>query len=541
MNKILRTTKLYKLKLYQQIMLLVFCLMLIDISLNVFFIDRQMTVIVNNQLSSNANMAADAIAASPSIRRGLSQTPIDEKLVTQTVNNTSQAIKASIIVLDKKENIVAIFNPTNEALVNDKALSEGNLSALKKLPINIFKSQNAKPIIGDNNQTLGYVLVGYPSTNGREVNSSMFDLLVTAGAIGLALGFLGAWVLAYTVKSTLFGYEPEEISRILEERNTLLDTVNESIFVTDSCLNFHMINSKGQELLRKADVRLTGALEENSFSQIGDPEILQKVLTSGEGLKNADIAINGLPTVGDVIPLKKADGRVDGILLSLNERDNVQEMAEQLSGVTNYADALRARTHEFMNKMHVINGLIFTKNYDELKKYVTNITEDDANEVQDITAKIKNPLLASFLIAKKSRAHELLVDFTLSEESSFSEEIGQQINIHSLIIIIGNLLENSFDILKKKENDRSVLLEILTYENELVIMVANNGEAIPKSDLAKIFQKGYTTKGKGHGYGLALLKERVESLHGTIGVDSDELNGTEFTVEIPLQGECEND
>jgi len=88
-------------------------------------------------------------------------------------------------------------------------------------------------------------------------------------------------------------------------------------------------------------------------------------------------------------------------------------MAEQLSGVTNYADALRAKTHEFMNKMHVINGLIYTKNYDELKKYIADITEDDANEVQDITARIKDPLLASFLIAKKSRSHELLVDFAV--------------------------------------------------------------------------------------------------------------------------------
>jgi CitB family two-component system sensor histidine kinase MalK len=533
MNKTLLNFKPYKLKLYQQIMLLIFCLMLVVVSLNTFFVNKHLEIVIDQQLDNSANMAAEAIATSPTIKGSLAKTPIDEAAILKIVKNVSQSIKASVIVLDKRENIVAIFNPTHDNLISDEALKEGNLTALQKLPANMFKNHNAKPVLDDNRQILGYVLVGFSTEKDKAINEFILNIFVMAGAIGLALGFLGALLLAYSIKRTLSGYEPIEIAHILEERNILLDTVTESIFVTDANFNVYMINSKGKALLKKAG--LENMLDEKnlSFEQIGNTEALKQVLKDGQSVKNADISLNGFATVGDVIPIKRHD-RIDGILLSLNEKDSVQKMAEQLSGVTNYADALRAKTHEFMNKMHVINGLVYTKNYEELKKYVTDITMDDATEVQDITSRIKDPLLASFIIAKKSRAHELLVDFTLSEESGFPEELSKKLNVHSLIIIIGNLLENSFDVLKKKENDRSILLEILTYENELVIMVSNNGEAIPKSMLAKIFQKGYTTKGKGHGYGLALLKEHLDNLHGTISVDSDELNGTEFTVEIPL-------
>jgi len=540
MNKILFNSSNYKLKLYQQIMLLVFCLTIIVVSLNMFFIDKHMDVYVNHQLEDNADMAANAIATAPSIKLALRKTPVDEAMIADTVKGISRAIKASIIVLDKKQNIVSIYNPTNESLLNDDVTQKGNLIALDNLPVNIFKSQNAKTIVDNDNKPLGYVLVGYQTASGRALSASMFNLLVVAGSIGLALGLLGAWLLAYGIKKTLFGHEPIEIAHIMEERNILLDTINEGIFVTDTKLMVRIINSQGQALLKKAGLDTQLPVLNQPFATLGEVDALKDVLHSGVALKGVALSLSGLPTLGDVIPLKN-NGKLDGILVSLREKGSVQEMAEQLSGVTNYADALRAKTHEFMNKMHVINGLIYTKNYDELKKYIADITEDDANEVQDITARIKDPLLASFLIAKKSRSHELLVDFALSEESSFPAELSKKINMNSLIIIIGNLLENSFDVLKKKENDRSVLLEILTYENELVIMVSNNGEAIPQTELAKIFQKGYTTKGKGHGYGLALLKEHVDDLHGTISVDSDELNGTEFTVEIPLQGECKND
>jgi sensor histidine kinase regulating citrate/malate metabolism len=188
-----------------------------------------------------------------------------------------------------------------------------------------------------------------------------------------------------------------------------------------------------------------------------------------------------------------------------------------------------------MNKMHVISGLLATDNLSELKKYIQQISSSDEVNIEHIISRIKDPLLSGFLIGKKSRANELQIDFSLSEESSFPADLGKIISINDIILIIGNLLENSFEALRFYESERIVNLAILAYDDEIIVTVENNGPAISSDVLAKIFKKGYTTKGSGHGVGLFLVQERLAAIEGKISVESDTLNGTVFTVEIPLK------
>ena len=530
-----RIHKLPTLKLYQQIMLLVFFLLLLVFSLNVFFTREHIGDILNSRRGNSSGIIADTISTSAPVITALTHDPIDRETVEEVVKTISQATKASIIVFDSQENIVTISNPNMDNAPSSNGTTPNNLLALKELPQNMFNSQNAKPIV-KNGLTYGYVLVGFPNSNSDALMNFFTNILIVACTLGLTIGLIGSLILAYIIKKNMFGLEPLEIAHLLKERNILLDTVNESIFFTDDNLQLKLVNSKAQKLLEKTGKQIDSQPINYSFAELGETQLLQKVLETGESLHNIDLTLNGLATIGDIILLKYGNS-ITGLLISVNEKDTVQAMAERLSGVTNYANALRARTHEFMNKMHVVKGLVFTKNYEQLQEYVETITESELNESKDIQDRIKQPLLASFLLAKKSRAYELQVDFSISEESNLPAILPSSITVHDLIVIIGNLLENGFDVLREKKTDRNLLLEILSYENELVIIVSNNGAAIPQSELAKIFEKGYTTKGKGHGYGLALLKERVDKLHGTINVDSDDLNGTEFAIEIPLEGE----
>ncbi|NGT12625.1 ATP-binding protein, partial [Clostridium perfringens] len=63
----------------------------------------------------------------------------------------------------------------------------------------------------------------------------------------------------------------------------------------------------------------------------------------------------------------------------------------------------------------------------------------------------------------------------------------------------------------------------------------NNGPEIPDKILNKIFDSGFTTKENkesNNGFGLAIVKELVESYNGKIQVSStDEF--TEFTIYLP--------
>jgi signal transduction histidine kinase len=66
------------------------------------------------------------------------------------------------------------------------------------------------------------------------------------------------------------------------------------------------------------------------------------------------------------------------------------------------------------------------------------------------------------------------------------------------------------------------------------IAVSDNGTGIAASELKKIFDPFYTTKppGKGTGLGLPVSLRIVESLGGTIHVESIEGKGTVFSVKL---------
>jgi len=64
--------------------------------------------------------------------------------------------------------------------------------------------------------------------------------------------------------------------------------------------------------------------------------------------------------------------------------------------------------------------------------------------------------------------------------------------------------------------------------------VTDTGVGIPKDVQAKLFTPMFTTKSKGQGFGLPVVKRMTESLGGTVTFESQEGKGTTFTVRLPL-------
>ena len=64
----------------------------------------------------------------------------------------------------------------------------------------------------------------------------------------------------------------------------------------------------------------------------------------------------------------------------------------------------------------------------------------------------------------------------------------------------------------------------------------DTGLGIPDDNLDRIFDPLFTTKAKGIGLGLALVKTLVEGHGGTINVESGVGEGSAFTVRLPMVG-----
>jgi PAS domain S-box-containing protein len=83
------------------------------------------------------------------------------------------------------------------------------------------------------------------------------------------------------------------------------------------------------------------------------------------------------------------------------------------------------------------------------------------------------------------------------------------------------------------------ILELKAYkkENKAFITVSDTGSGIPEEIKPKIFTPLFTTKAKGQGLGLAVVKRLVEALSGTITFESQEGKGTKFIIELPLEAD----
>ena len=100
--------------------------------------------------------------------------------------------------------------------------------------------------------------------------------------------------------------------------------------------------------------------------------------------------------------------------------------------------------------------------------------------------------------------------------------------------VIENLCKNAIDAM---EGDGSIHVDIQAEGSRAVIDVTDSGKGIDRTKFKAVFRPGYTTKKRGWGLGLSLVKRIVQEYHqGKIFVKSSELGkGTTFRIILPVK------
>jgi len=98
-----------------------------------------------------------------------------------------------------------------------------------------------------------------------------------------------------------------------------------------------------------------------------------------------------------------------------------------------------------------------------------------------------------------------------SIESSSSHSIQVKLNIPLFEWVIENLCRNAVDAM---DGSGSISVEVSDQLQFVYIDVTDTGKGIPRSKFKTIFQPGYTTKQRGWGLGLSLVKRIIENYHG---------------------------
>ena len=210
-------------------------------------------------------------------------------------------------------------------------------------------------------------------------------------------------------------------------------------------------------------------------------------------------------------------------------------------------------THEFRTPLTVIMGLAnLIKDHPKEKELIQKNGREVLNLVQQLLdiSKAQSGALQLKLIDDNVILYlEYLIEsfHPLVQEKNIhlaffhdEEEIIMAFDREKMRFIMNNLLTNA---IKFTPNGGKIDVAAQRESNHLVLSVSDNGIGLSPSEAEKVFDRYYKVKEKrdsaqvGDGIGLALVKELIEFLNGSIGVKSTEKLGSTFRVCLPLQPE----
>lgn len=170
---------------------------------------------------------------------------------------------------------------------------------------------------------------------------------------------------------------------------------------------------------------------------------------------------------------------------------------------------------------------------------ITREIEKDISRLQTITDRFSKigslPVLQPLNLVEETRqAYEYLksrssklIHFSFEAKS---EHIPVMLNRSLYNWTIENLVKNGIDAMKGKGH---IAIEINTVGKYVNVLISDTGKGIPKGDYNAIFNPGVTTKKRGWGLGLSLVKRIVEEYHdGRIKVLSSSKQGTIMQISL---------
>lgn len=519
-------------KLYTLVTLMV-CAIIGSVLLLVFALySMQITRATRDDVKDTALGIARTFADSPDVRRGLMASPQDNIIqpIAQAVTRRNDLLFT--VVTDMRG---IRYSHPNEALLGLHFIGDDLTPALEgKENVSVNRGALAEalrvftPVYDNQHDQIGVVIVGISLkkvedqiTRGRlnAVWTILFSILMSSLAI---------WGLVRVLKRILFGLEPYEISALFEQRQAMLQSLREGVIAVDTHGRVTMVNHAAREIL----LLPSGQQSENASEPL--LASLREVAKTGVARQDREIGCNGRLLLCNMVPVK-SQNRVIGAISTFRDKTEVSQLMQRIDGMVNYVDALRAHTHEFMNKLHVILGLLHMKRYDKLEEYILQTANNYQTDIGAIQRKIKSPVIAGFLFGKINRAKEAGVTLTLAEDCHLPDTANEE-QAAVLVTVLGNLIENALDAMHDQPEGEIGLL--LHYQGGwLSCEVSDDGPGIAPLHLEDVFTKGYSTKGENRGVGLFLARQQIQNLGGDITVESEPGVFTQFFVHIPWDSE----
>jgi PAS domain S-box-containing protein len=363
---------------------------------------------------------------------------------------------------------------------------------------------------------------------------------------------------------------------------TTLASIGDAVIATDLSGRIVFMNGVAEALTgwtkteasQKPLKDIFNIINEQTRIEVENP--VAKVLDKGVivGLANHTILIRKDKTEVAIddsgAPIKDKDGKTTGVVLIFRDITERKQMTSKLEEYAQNLERLVAeRTealkdaerlaaigatagmvgHDIRNPLQAITSDIFLLKSDltellegEKKEIITESLEDIEKNVEYINKIVRDlqdfarPITPN---VKETDVEKILSDVLVKKAIPANIRVSCKVEAEAKRLITDpdflrrisfNLVNNAIQAMPK---GGKLSVNAFSKGNEVIITVRDNGDGIPEEVKPKLFTPLFTTKSKGQGFGLAVVKRLTEALGGTVTFESERGKGTTFIVCFP--------
>ena len=525
-----------RVNLKMKMILLIGILIIAIITVIGVFMNYFMSDVLENEMGDRALSVAESVARIPALAEAFEHED-PASIINPIVAPILEATDAEFIVVGNTEEI-RYAHPEDDHIGkkmvggdNERALIHGE-SYNSKAVGSLGSSLRAKVPVYLDEKIVGVVSVGFLVNDVQTIirNYTHQSWLVLFIIAGVAIG--GAILIASYIKKVLYGMEPEEITHLLLQKESILQSTHEGIIALNEKGFIMMMNTAAQQLLFQKEITAYQYVGKR-IEEFSPNNQLQGLFNSVDGQANKEMVIGNHIVFVNTVPIYFEETYI-GTVSTLRSKTEIELLTKELTNVKQYANALRAQTHEFSNKLYTILGLLQLDEKEQVIEFIQKESNMQKKWIHLLIQQVTDPLVSSLLLGKLNQANELGIDLKIVPDSILASHLSER-QREALLTALGNLIDNAMDAVQIKHPSKQHISIFFTdIGNDIIFEIEDSGDGILEEHAHKLFDQGFSSKeGLHRGFGLALTKQMLAEVDGDLYVEEGELGGACFVVSIP--------
>ena len=210
--------------------------------------------------------------------------------------------------------------------------------------------------------------------------------------------------------------------------------------------------------------------------------------------------------------------------------NNYNEMMEYVCKYEKIINEQGKKNHEYNNQLMVIKG--YSNDPKKLNEYLDLIINEHKcgqNYTIRELSYFPDGGIKGLIYHKISKMEDKGIKYYLYIDKNIKNIFEKKFDLKTyqdITKLLGVFLDNAIDATLETDK-KEIEFEIKIQDNSVIINISNTFNN--KNDVKQIGKKGFTTKGKGHGYGLSIVKDiskNNENIETFKDVDNDKFSQT---------------